>query len=212
MPAQTVQPDQWIIVDDGQKPYGTKGLPEYAEHIRRDPSNDPPGHTIGLNMAVALNHVRHEHVIMMEDDDWYSPYYLAYMTGLLIGHPLVGLWGTNYYHVKSRGWREMGRNGHAALAVTGFHNEMIPALRMVIPGDIQFDLRIWRAYGNMGRLVAGRTLGMHCSMKGLPGRAGAGVGHKKRTGYYMPDLTYTKLRQWCKDADIYIAMMEGGHV
>jgi hypothetical protein len=221
MPAQTVQPDQWIIVDDGQKPYGTKGLPEYAEYIRREPDCDVgvackevpktyvklAHHSIGKNLMVALDAVRHGKVFVMEDDDYYSPFYLAYMTGLLNGHDCVGLWGTPYFHLRLKSWRMISSRTGCALARMGWKKEFAPRVRRACPGDVSVDSRICQQ--NKVSLVDGRGLNLHCSIKGMPGRRGAGVGHVDKK--YTRDSQCEKLRLWCgKDADVYLDLMEKG--
>ena len=160
--------DQWVIVDDGKTPLETCLLPDYADYIRRDPSKDSGGHTIGLNLSVGLQAAKCDNVLIMEDDDWYSPFYVSLMVDLLSKSKLAGLWGTNYYHVKVPGWREMGRNTHAALSMTAFRKSFIPQIIKSIPGDISVDLRIWK--NNKGLLVEGRNKKLQLSIKGMPGR------------------------------------------
>jgi len=201
---QTVKPDQWIIVDDGKTPLKTDLLPEFAEYIRRDPSNDTVGYTIGLNFSVGLQRVKHDNVLIMEDDDWYSNQYIVFMEYLLEKSELAGLWGTNYYHVKVPGWREMGRNTHAALSMTAFKKSLIPQIIKSIPGDISIDLRIWE--NNKGLLVEGRNRKLQLSLKGMPGRENAGVGKIEK--HYTKDPGYKKLIEWCDDAQVYIGLIE----
>lgn len=201
---QKIEIHQWVIVDDGKTPLKTDLLPDFADYIRRDSSNDSGGHTIGLNISVGLQAVKYDNVLIMEDDDWYSPYYVTYMVDLLSKSDLVGLWGTNYYHVGVPGYREMGREDHAALSMTAFKKSFIPKIIESIPGDISVDMRIW--CNNKGLLVDGRNRKLQVSIKGMPGRLNAGIG--KITKYYTPDPGYKKLIEWCDDAQIYIGLME----
>lgn len=220
MKNQTVKPDQWIIVDDGNTRYDTSSLPDYADYERVNPTvapnivnkNDPipkqyirlKQHTIGTNLLHGLKKVKYDNVFIMEDDDWYSPYYLAYMKGLIIDSNLVGLWGTNYYNVSIRGYRTTSFPDRAALSMTGFKSSFIPNIIKVIDGDVSIDNRIWMSYD--GKLVAGKQLKIQCSIKGLPGRRGAGVGHVNNK--YTPDPELKMLYQWCDDASIYKNLME----
>lgn len=204
MKNQTVKPDQWIIVDDGITPYNPSIIPEGAEYYRREPKPNPFIHSIGLNLELALSKVKHDNILIMEDDDWYSNQYIAFMKYLLENSDLAGLWGTNYYHVKVPGWREMGRETHAALSMTVFKKSFIPQIIKSIPGDISLDLRIWK--NNKGLLVEGRNKKLQLSIKGMPGRENAGVG--KITKHYKPDNGYGKLFSWCDDAQVYVDLME----
>jgi len=204
MKNQTVKPDQWIIVDDGISTFDTSLLPEYAEYFRREPKFNPFIHSIGLNLELALSKVKYDNILIMEDDDWYCNWYVEYMIELLKHGDLVGLWGTNYYHVGVPGYREMGRIDHAALSMTGFRKGFIPKIEKSIPGDISVDMRIW--HNNKGLLVDGRNRKLQVSIKGMPGRLNAGIG--KITKYYTPDTGYKKFFSWCDDAEIYIDLME----
>jgi hypothetical protein len=204
MKNQTVKPDQWIVVDDGATPYHPSVIPERSEYFRREPKLNPFVHSIGLNLELALSKVKHDNILIMEDDDWYCAEYISIMIGLLNKTDLVGIWGTNCYHVGVPGFREMGRNDHAALALTAFKRSFIPNVIKAIPGDISVDMRIWR--NNSGILVDGRHKKMHVSMKGMPGRLNAGVG--KITKHHTPDKEYKKLKEWCDDYEIYIDLME----
>ena len=203
MKNQIVKPDQWIIVDDGKNKYNADNLPSYSEYIRRVNDNNK-NHSIGLNLKEALSKVRYENVLIMEDDDWYSPSYIYFMLNLLKEKSIVGLWGTNYYNVKIPGYREMGKNTHASLSQTAFNKSFIQNVIESIPGNISIDLRLWK--NNKGFLIPGRDLKLHCSMKGMPGRENAGIGGLIQ--YYKLDKDYSKLVQWCDDAEVYIDLME----
>jgi len=208
MATQTRQADQWIIIDDGTKPVKAKKFPG-AKVIRRNPRKDDPACTLGENLRVALPHIAHEKVLVMEDDDWYGPDYIATMADLLEDHELVGISGTKYYHPGIPGYREMGRGDHASLSQTAFRKSLLPELEKAIPFDnslpdypeCSVDMRLWaRANGN-SRLVPGADMQLHCSIKGMPGRGGAGVGHDKR--FYTPDKDLTKFQEWCDDVEAY---------
>jgi hypothetical protein len=204
MKNQTAKPDQWIIVDDGVTEFNEENLPEFSEYYYRIPVRSADKHSIGSNLEIALRMVKFDKIIIMEDDDWYSPFYVSFMVELLSKSELAGLWGTNYYHVKVPGWREMGRNTHAALSMTAFRKSFIPQIIKSIPGDISIDLRIWK--NNKGLLVEGRNKKLQLSIKGMPGRENAGVG--KIQNRYTKDPEYKKLVEWCDDAQVYIDLME----
>ena len=85
---QTRQPDQWIIVDDGKTPVNPKHFPT-ATVIRREPQAGE-GHTLSLNLTLALPQVQGEKVVIMEDDDFYGRDYLQTMADCLDEYELVG--------------------------------------------------------------------------------------------------------------------------
>ena len=180
MVAQTRQPDQWLIIDDGKKPVKPKQFP-MATVIRREPRADDPTCTLGKNLEVALSHVAHDKILIMEDDDWYAPTYIETMAALLNDHELAGIWGTKCYHLGVPGFREMGREDHASLSQTGFRKSMIPQVIASIPGDCSVDLRLWWDHnGGKGHLIPGADKRLHCAIKGLPGRPGAGWRERRK--------------------------------
>jgi hypothetical protein len=204
---QIRQPDQWLIVDDGQVPVDAARFPG-ATVIRREPQADDPPCTLGKNLAAALALVAHDKVIVMEDDDWYGPEYIETLAGLLDVHELAGIWGTKCYHPGVPGWKDMGREDHASLSQTGFRKSLIPDVFEAIPGDgklpdCSVDLRLWWNH-NQGRgfLLPGADRRLHCAIKGLPGRAGAGCAHERRL--FQVDSDLKKFREWCDDPDIYL--------
>jgi hypothetical protein len=199
MGAQTRQPDQWLIIDDGKTP---QGKIHEATIVRREPKADDPACTLGENLKAAFPLVKHDKVLIMEDDDWYAPKYIETMASLLDYHELTGIWGTKYYHVGVPGYRNMGREGHASLSQTAFRKSFIPNILNAIPGDCSVDLRIWWHNSNgSGHLIPGAMKRLHCGIKGLPGRAGAGVGHDKT--HFTTDPDYQMLKEWCDDWKVY---------
>ncbi|NOX54094.1 MAG: glycosyltransferase family 2 protein [Planctomycetes bacterium] len=54
------------------------------------------------NLLAALQRVRHDKVVFVEDDDWYAPEYLAQMVRWLDQTDLVGETGARYYHLPTR--------------------------------------------------------------------------------------------------------------
>jgi hypothetical protein len=214
MTNQTRQPDQWLIIDDGQKPVKKREFAG-ATVIRRKPSKLDPPCTLGENLKAALPLVAHDKILIMEDDDWYGPEYIETMAQFLDAHDLVGISGTKYYHPGVPGFREMGRGDHASLSQTAFRKSYLPKIIEAIPFDSSMpeypecsvDMRIWKKANGRAHLVAGADKKLHCSIKGLPGRKGAGVGHDKK--YYTKDKNLTKFREWCGDVEAYGEFIKG---
>jgi hypothetical protein len=204
MAQQTRKPDQWIVVDDGMVPY--EAIPE-ATIIRREPQENDPPCTLGPNLEVACAHVIHDKVIIMEDDDWYGPEYIETLANLLNVRDLVGVWGTKYYDPEIPGYRELGRKDHAAMSQTGMRKSFLPQLLKSIPPDghtpdVSIDLRLWWN-NSLGRslLTPGAGKRLHVSIKAMPGRPGAGIGHDKQN--FIPDAGYEVFKTWCDDWEVY---------
>jgi hypothetical protein len=80
---------QWIVVDDGRVPTAVTAGQEY---VRRERAGDTVRQTLCLNLRAALPLVRYEHLVVVEDDDWYPASYLDDIAGLLDGpYDMVGI-------------------------------------------------------------------------------------------------------------------------
>jgi hypothetical protein len=125
MSNQTVQPNQWIVVDDGKEPIKIRREFEYH---RREPTPKDFAHTLCQNLPIALNTVRNEKIIIMEDDDWYSSIYIEYMNNLLKDTDLVGFSNLIFYYPSIGSYMIKDAAKRPALAQTAFRNIIIPVL------------------------------------------------------------------------------------
>jgi GT2 family glycosyltransferase/SAM-dependent methyltransferase len=196
---------QWIVVDDGRQPTACKAGQLL---LRREPVATDPPHTLAANLRTALPHVRGRRVLIIEDDDYYGPGYLATMTRWLEVADLVGEVGAKYYDLRF-GWRQFHEHTHASLCRTGFTRAVLPALAALIgQDDPSVDQRLWAAWrgttfrsrdpGGESRLCVG--------IKGMPGRPPPAVGRWP----YAPDLDFVQLKQWVgeDDAKAYVPFAE----
>lgn len=199
MAAQTFTGDvQWIVVDDCNP--GTRL--HQQELIRPEPAWAPGQITLGRNLSAALSKVKHDKILFIEDDDYYGPGYVSEMARALDRSELVGEIAARYYNVEQRRYLEVGNVRHASLCQTGMRASLIPLFESVIDhGDGRgfFDLDLYRRYSSPHFLATRHVVGM----KGLPGRAGIGIGHRPRPGW-MPDHDLRILRYWIgADAEAY---------
>lgn len=170
-------PIQWIVVDDGDTPVE----PGPFEHVRREPSG--VRNTLPENLIAALDRAREDRIVIMEDDDFYAPGYLAMIGGRLEREWAAGEVKARLYNVKSRRWHTDANPSFASLCRTGFRKEAMPLVRGAAietrrAGDVSIDVRFWKAV---------RATGQPCGLfeqpkltvgiKGLPGRAGLGKNH-----------------------------------
>lgn len=128
MNKQTVKPKQWIVVDDGKVPIKTIFGFEY---YRREPKEGDYLHTLCLNLPLALEKVKCEKVIIMEDDDWYHPTYIDYMSNLLDKADLVGFANLIFYYPSLQKYMVKGTAKQPALAQTAFRKEIIPIIHKI---------------------------------------------------------------------------------
>ena len=200
MSRQTFQGSiQWIVVDDGVVPTEcTMG----QEYYRREPNTasviGPATHTVGANLEEALNHVKSPKILVIEDDDYYSPNYLSHWTKLLDSHDLVGESGSKYYRLDNETYQHYDGKvftTFAALARTGFRRNLISMVKKACSGDCQVDRRIWDQSSTIkSHLEMPSVSGLHISIKGGPGRGS----HNHKRSLTQRDRNYSQLLLWTK--------------
>jgi hypothetical protein len=198
MEGQTLQPDQWIVADDGRAP---APLTMGQEHIRR-PRTCEGGASLALNILAAVPRVRGDIVLVMEDDDYYRPNHIETCVRHLARHRATGCIWLDYYNVKHRRWRRI-RNGCAALCNTAFRRECLPMLEQAARDALRRDIYhvdrlFWQQAGAAGLHEEETVIGI----KGLAGRPGIGIGHRPGPGWIRDNGR--KLRDWIgEDAAAY---------
>jgi hypothetical protein len=150
MSVQTVKPDQWIVIDDGKIPI--KEHREFEYH-RRLPTTNDYLHTLCLNLPIALDKVRNGKIIIMEDDDWYSPIYIEYMSKLLDCSDLVGFKNLIFYYPSLGMYMKKDSAKQPALAQTAFRGKIIPIIKGIcstatkdhdLCGKGLVDVKLWK--------------------------------------------------------------------
>jgi hypothetical protein len=207
---QTKQPDQWIVVDDGYTPMPEE-LRTGVEYVRREPK-EGEGHTLTLNLKMAVPLIKGDKILIIEDDDWYGPNYIETMDRFLSKSALVGECFARYYHVPTMRHRRIGNNKHASLCQTGFTKALLPYFVKCLEGDPYVDARFWAMCGNQGHVFSDTEDKLHlqCSMKGLKGRKGIGTGHDESARYYLPDNHIANLIAWVGEENAKIYMKHVG--
>src|SRR5689334_3965297 len=108
MRRQTRQPDQWIVADGGETAAAcTMG----QMHLHQPRA--PGAANFARNLLNGIAKARGDLVIVIEDDDWYSPEHLERMVDLAErGARLIGTEEVQrYYNVGHRCWRSMNNIG-----------------------------------------------------------------------------------------------------
>ena len=202
---------QWIVVDDGDVqtfvPYVGDNATVEEKLIRPKHRWEPGKNTLALNLLAALPHVKYDSVMFIEDDDWYSPQYMSRQLELLRGASIAGERPSRYYHLPSNKWRIM-RSVHASLCQTAMRASLLPLLESVCRADASFiDVSLWQRVFTTHCAFSERLDDTtHCvGMKGLPGRAGIGIGHRPELGAgWNADPGREKLREWLgNDMELY---------
>lgn len=206
MARQTVTPDEWIVADGGKS---SANCTMRQRHLH-DPSQ-PGAANFARNLTNGLLAASGDVVVFVEDDDHYAPDHVEHIVSQLERNPQALAAGDDrlrYYNVAHRWWREFANVG-SALCQTALRREAIPGFLNVIR-----ECRRVRAYGidaafwrliPRERWAISRT-GTVVGMKGLPGTAGLGIGHRPRAEQWNRDRDGAKLREWIGyDADLYCA-------
>lgn len=204
MARQTVHPDEWIVADGGQTPaVCTQG----QRHLHQP---CPPG------FGNFLNNVRHgveaatgDLLIFIEDDDWYAPPHLESLSRQV--SPDIQAVGDDlqqYYHLGHRVWRTFNNKG-ASLCQTGLTRRAVPCFLKALErarADRSYgvDARFWSSIPPA--LTSLQRTQTAVGMKGLPGQAGLGIGHRPNLGppWHRDDSAYSALRKWVgADVEVY---------
>lgn len=188
---QRLQPDHWIVVDDGSAPTRcTMG----QTVIRRSPTT---AHSLTANLTAGLAKLTTDMVAVIEDDDYYDPDYLSAVTHELASAEIVGEAHSCYYHVRAQRWMRHGNEQHASLCATAFRTSLVPVVvDLCEPEQDPFvDIRLWRHSGRRGTVVV-REKPLVVGMKGLPGRPGTIAAHHASCPGYRDDLGGDKLNGW----------------
>ncbi len=214
---------QWIIVDDGDAPVNRdlwKNWPLPAWQIfykRRKPCD--AANTLPQNMTAALPLVTGEKILIIEDDEYYSPRYIEEMSSQLDQVDLFGEGPARYYNVVDRHWRLPKEPAkHASFCRTGIRSKLLPHLHNAVEmagscGDPWIDLRLWGLRelwipeGTTKKILPDLILSI--GIKGLPGRGGLGTQHRPGLFPYM-DYDMAELTKWIgEDAKAYARFFQG---
>lgn len=192
---------QWLVIDDGQVPTVCTMDQHYVRRLRQ-PTD--PRHTLPVNLLEALPRIESDRVLIIEDDEWYAPEYVEFMSRHLAEIRLVGLRVSHYWCLRRRAWLELVHPRHASLCRTGFRtsmsNEVAAACRhMVAP----VDLLLWRAWGETYGVLLDERGHLNASVKNVPGRR-----RLSRMGGWQPDPHGDVFASWSSRevADAYLSL------
>jgi glycosyltransferase involved in cell wall biosynthesis len=199
---QTIQPREWIIVDDGLTHMGEQiEIPDWATYVRRERRSDDPPHTLSVNTLTALDHVTRDRVLIVEDDDWYAPIYAEFVLPHLELADMVGLNTIRYYHLLESQWKHGRPPQHTAFAQTAFkRGHAMDHLRAVCESNVTeirekglVDRYWWQTFEGSKHLIQDHPC-MHIGLKGGFGRPGLAEGHKRSDPDYKNDAQKVYLK------------------
>lgn len=186
---------QWIVVDD----FADSTLDyQCTDIIHRHPFWSDGQNTLGLNILAALDRIESDICLFFEDDDWYREDYVDYYYSNITQHnyDIFGQGRAKYYNVRNGNHMIHNNTKHASLAQTGIKTDILIANRSIFEREEKFyDLHLWRVSRNsFVTPISDRCIGI----KGMPGRAGIGMGHNRQYG--TKDMHgRPMLQQWVGD-------------
>lgn len=199
--AQTYKgPVQWIVVNDSIDDEGAKkAQSKYPNfELYAGPRKWEEGiNTQRGNLEKALEHVKGDYILVIEDDECYHPQYVEMMVKYLRFAEIVGESNAKYYNLAIPGFQEMGNFRHASLCQTGIRASLLSMLKKAVgSGQLYFDIHLWgQVHEKRTPCVLFSNANLCISMKNMPGRPGIGIGHQIK-GYHV-DPKLVKLDEWC---------------
>lgn len=196
MARQTLQPDEWIVADGGEQPTQCTMA---QVHIHRP---HPAGaENFARNLLNGISRATGDLLVVVEDDDFYAPNHIERLAAIAERFPLVGSEPVqNYYNVAQRCWRAFNNVG-ASMCQTAIRRELWPDFEKVIRtcmarGTYGIDTTFWRSVPTRQWGMSGKRTVV--GIKGLPGRAGLGCGHRPGAGW-TADPGLAQLIRWIGD-------------
>jgi len=174
-----VGPVRWIIVDDGREKLETPSGFDNWEiiHLRPTPLWEPGQNTQARNLLVGLDNTKDsDSVIIIEDDDFYAPWWIRTCNSWLERHELVGEAPSLYRHLNGAE-KMMTNRQHASLCSTGMRGKALQTFRRVLERTPRaIDVNLWRNHTTNSKKIYPFNRSV-IGIKGYPGRPGIGVGH-----------------------------------
>lgn len=196
---QTVQPDQWIVVNDGSVPYNYR----MGQTVI---NREPVGSSLAENLLAALSRLQGDAVLIMEDDDWYARDFIEqHCKALEEGAKLVGCKPSRHYNLLTRRFNVFELK-HCNLGSTGVHGSAIGSLEAIArkcakANSFRVDVGLWALAGDKVKVRENPKNGsQHVGLKCMPGEPGLGMGHKLNYGI-ADESDMPTLRQWIGRAD-----------
>jgi hypothetical protein len=181
-------PVHWIIVDDSSEHYQTPKMPNnwVVSHIKKEKDKSIKNSSQAINILHALDFLKYDNIVMVEDDDYYAPCWLDVCYEALKTHSLVGRDNIVFYNMYTRSYWDKSYKGFDtnAMAQTAMKSSLVQNLRDACLVDMDptgmVDHNLWRSVDKNNKILLERgSVEYVVGIKGLPGRAGMSNKHKQ---------------------------------
>lgn len=208
MQHQTLQPDEWIVADDGTE---KAQLSQGQTHLYRVREYEG-GASLAANILAALEHATGDVIAIWEHDDYYHPNHLQLCVDKLTNRSgATGASVLRYFNVRHRMWVVM-QNVGSALCNTALTKDYVPHLKqeaeqLLLSGRYNLDGLFWAKLHYKNKFL--HKIPTVIGIKGLPGRPGLGLGHRvDRNRRWQNDPNGEVLKDWLgEDAEAYFPLL-----
>ena len=193
----------WIIVDDCDPATRIPKVRAGIEVIVMRPEwrwNQGMNTQVGCLRAGLLEVPEEAVLFIIEDDDIYLPAYMETSLAAIESAEIVGEIDSRYYNIATEHWSILKGRFHSSLAATACRGGALKLLRELCDSNIRkmLDFKLWKQFTGSKRLMLSHNV---VGIKGLPGRPGIGVGHRRNFG--TQDSVH-QLKKWAGEyADNY---------
>jgi len=178
----------WIVVDDSVEHYSIPKMPDNwtVTHIKKEKDPNIKNSTQAINIMCAIDHLKYDNIVMVEDDDYYSPEWLEVCYNSLKTHSLIGRDNIIFYNMYTKSYWDKSYKGFDtnAMAQTALRSSLIPNLKNACLLDMDptgmVDHNLWKSVDKNDKILLERgPVEYVVGIKGLPGRAGMSNKHKQ---------------------------------
>lgn len=170
---------KWIIVDDGEdpQPITFKRIGWELTILRPEKFWKPGQNTQSQNLKLGLTAVDDDAwLLIIEDDDYYSPDWLSKAARWLLNDDLVGESRAIYYNIAKRKYKIHNNTSHSSLCSTALKGQAIESFKNTLMHRKDLiDLYLWRNFNGKKSIYNSHSV---IGIKGIPGRLGIGYGHR----------------------------------
>ena len=138
-----------------------------------------------------------DYIFCIEDDDWYSEFYIEKMKNMIISQPdfpLYGLGVTWYYHIQSGGMMCQKHDGRAAAFCTVVKSDIVNKIDWDKMHPLWFDISIWKQFTGLAPVI---DKPIAIGIKHGVGPCG-GAGHTKWLYEHHKNAEFDSNYEWLK--------------
>lgn len=177
MRRQTIPIYQWIVLDDGKIP----AICSMGQtHIYYNSTYGPQSLSKKINLFLKKdkNIISGEAVAFIEDDDWYSSFFLEKAISFIKDFDMAGEGYAIYYNVRNRTWHNHHNRFHCSLAQTIIKTKKLNLIEKISANGNPFiDLGLWKEKINKKIYLPTASNRTMVGIKGI--YSGYSAGHAK---------------------------------